>query len=372
MSARKSGVTDLPLHGGRAPSWLTKRMRKLSVEVFRAITDEYGADEAVRRLSDPFWLQALSCVLAYDWHSSGTTTVVCGVLKSALNKEETGVFVAGGKGKASMKTLSDIQSLGDRLSLSSHDIEEMQYASRIAAKVDNAAVQDGYQLYHHSMILSESGSWTVIQQGMNPDVGYARRYQWLSGIDSYVSEPHTAISGDKTHNLVLDMTSGQSESTRKTSTDLARERTKKLQRLYESIRPLGQSTLAQWSDDKQKGAVTAYKMPARVNWNALRDAYEIQPQNYEEVIGIRGVGPATVRALSLVSDLVYGEPPSWKDPVKYSFAFGGKDGVPYPVNRRSMDECTDMLKAAVDNARIGDDERLEAIRRLRKFADRLR
>jgi hypothetical protein len=241
----------------------------------------------------------------------------------------------------------------------------------MAAKVDNAALQDGYQLYHHSMILSERGSWAVIQQGMNPDIGYARRYQWLSGISSYVNEPHTGISGDRKHNLVLDMTANQSENTRKTTIDIARENTKKVQRLYESIRPLGQSTLAQWSDG-ETGAVTAYRMPVRVNWGALREVYEVQPQSYEGVIGIRGVGPATVRALALISDLVYGDPPSWKDPVKYSFAFGGKDGVPYPVNRRSMDECTEMLKVAVDNARIGDDERLKALRRLHKFADRVR
>lgn len=343
-------------------------MKNLSSQIFEVIVGEYGTEEVLRRLADPFWFQALSCTLAYDWHSSGTTTVVCGVLKSAIDSEKLGFCVCGGKGKASKKTIDDIEAFGNKTNLSGKKIESLKYASRICAKVDNATIQDGYQLYHHSMVISEKGSWAVIQQGMNPDEGYARRYQWLFGVKSFVEEPHEGIVCDISHNDVLNMTAKESEVCRKISTDLICEKTEKIKGVYETIRPKNQTSLLDW-DDKNENKMSAYKLPKRVNWGALKKAYEIQPKNYEEMIGISGIGPATVRGLALVSELIYGERASWKDPVKYSFAYGGKDGVPYPVNKKAMDESVDILKNSIRQSKLGKKDQMDALKRLKSFAE---
>ncbi|MHC1581653.1 MAG: DUF763 domain-containing protein [Candidatus Syntropharchaeia archaeon] len=361
---KKSGVVELPLHGGKAPFWLVERMKKLSEGIFKIIIEEYGIGEVIRRLSDPFWFQALSCTLAYDWHSSGTTTVVCGVLKSAIDPEKFGFGFVGGKGKASRKTLSDIDLLGEKFKFSEKKIEEIKYASRMTAKIDSACLQDGYQLYHHSMAISEDGDWVVIQQGMNPEAKYARRYQWLSGIKNFVNEPHQGIVGEKTHENVLDLCSGKSKGCREISTDLAREKPERIKRLYERIKLPEQRTLLDWGEKREK---RSYKLPKRVNWKALEKAYEIQPKNYEEMIDIPGIGAATVRGLALISELIFGEEPSWKDPVRFSFAFGGKDGVPYPVDRKAMDESAEILKNAINEAKIGKKEKINALRRLESF-----
>jgi hypothetical protein len=366
---KKLGTVDLPLHGGKAPHWLLKRMKSLAHAIFEVIVDEYGVNGAIAKLADPLWFQSLSCALAYDWHSSGTTTVVCGVLKSVIEPEEFGLGIAGGKGKASRNTLSDIDAMGEKLRLSDAKLAELKYASRISAKVDNACVQDGYQLYHHSMFITEKGEWAVIQQGMNPNDRYARRYHWLSSsVKRYVEEPHQGIVGRQC-DTVLDLTAKESRECRGTSVDLARTEPGDLERVYKELSSSStkrirrdQRTLAEFDlipAAELKGKSTAsteeailYRMPRRVNWDALRAAYDKQPENYEQFLCIRGVGPATVRALALVSDLVYGEPPSWRDPVKFSFAFGGKDGVPYPVDKRTMDETTELLQNALKGAKL--------------------
>ncbi len=356
----RSGVVDLPLHGGSAPYWLVKRMKSLAHAIFELMVDEYGVNGVVERLADPLWFQSLSCVLAYDWHSSGTTTVVCGVLKSVIEPEEFGIGIAGGKGKRSLNTLSDIEEIGTKLGLSDARIEELKYVSRISARVDNACIQDGYQLYHHSMIITEKGEWAVIQQGMNPGNRYARRYHWLSSaVKTYEEEPHRGIVGFA-HNHVLNMTARDSRECRDVSLDLVKGR--ELKRLYQELesdirlkmRDRGQRTLfnfnASEKDDKSV-SLHVLRLPRRVNWDALRTAYENQPSNFEELIAIRGVGPATVRALALIAELIYGTKPSWRDPVKFSFAFGGKDGVPYPVDRHRMDETTEILRAVMREAK---------------------
>ena len=364
----RSGVVDLPLHGGTAPYWLVKRMKSLAHAIFEVIIDEYGVDGAIEKLADPLWFQSLSCALAYDWHSSGTTTVVCGVLKSVIDPEEFGIGIAGGKGKASRNTLSDIDGIGEKLRLSDGEIEELKYASRLSAKVDNACIQDGYKLYHHSMVISEKGEWAVIQQGMNLRDRYARRYHWLSSsVKKYDEEPHQGIVG-VLHENVLDMTSKESRGCRGMSVDLAKTEPGELERLHKALggsgnkgkrMKEGQRTLFDF-DKRLKGTVKVedemskeliYRLPKRVNWDALRVTYDKQPENYEQFLCIRGVGPATVRALALISDLIYGEKPSWRDPVKFSFAFGGKDGVPYPVDKRTMDETTEILSNAVKEAK---------------------
>jgi len=349
-------------------------MIKLAKEIVIIIVDEYGQDVFLQRVSDPYWFQAFGCVLGYDWHSSGVTTVVTGVLKTALKDEDLGIAVCGGKGKLSRGTLSEIVKVGEAFNLSTDKINNLQYASRMSAKVDNAAIQAGYPLYHHAFFVTEDGKWAVIQQGMNISDRTARRYHWLSdNVKSFVVEPHKAIVGDTRRPIVLDMTAKESEECRKASVDIANERTEKVARMFKMIRPAYQRSLQEWipeiRDKKWEDYITEFlSMPFSINWKALRRAYEIQPKNYEELLEIKGIGPSTVRGLALVAEIIYGSKPSWRDPVKYSFAYGGKDGVPYPVNRRAMDESIRILREAVEKARVGDRERLRTLKRLRKFA----
>jgi len=217
---RKAGLADLPLHGGKAPGWLVKRMIKLANCIVTVILEEYGRDVFLRRLADPYWFQALGCVLGYDWHSSGVTTVLTGVLKSAIDPSEFGLAVCGGKGRASKRAPSEISLAGETLGLSTSKIDELIYASRMSAKIDNSALQDGYQLYHHAFFLAEDGRWAVIQQGMNADNRTARRYHWLSeNLKDFVVEPHAAIISEHRSPLALNMTARESESCRKVSVD---------------------------------------------------------------------------------------------------------------------------------------------------------
>ncbi len=366
---KRIGVAELPLHGGRCPPWLFSRMRKLAGSISEIIVYEYGRQEFLRRLSDPFFFQALSCVLGYDWHSSGTTTVTMGALKEALKPEELGIAVCGGKGKVSRRAPSEIEKLADIFSLSSGKIEELKYASRMAAKVDNTCLQDGYQLYHHAFVLSEDGDWAVVQQGMHERL--ARRYHWLSeGIRSFVEEPHTGIAGDRREEVVLDMTARESEETRKASLDLVRDDPR---RLGGYVREAEQRSLDDYL--ARSPQVLTLMMPTQHTISdltertmaALRKAYELQPSSYEGLVAIRGIGPKAVRALALVSDLIYGKSPSWRDPAKYSFAHGGKDGVPYPVDKLTYQKTTEILEGAIQEAKLERKERLNAIRRLHEF-----
>ncbi|MGB9676558.1 MAG: DUF763 domain-containing protein [Candidatus Bathyarchaeales archaeon] len=370
---QRTGIAGLPLHYGKAPKWLVVRMRKLAREIVTIIVDEYGTGEFLKRLSDPFWFQALGCVLGYDWHSSGVTTVVTGVLKQAVVPEEHGIAVCGGKGKISRQAPLEIEKVGEKFGFSTSSIESLRYASKISAKVDNTAIQAGYQLYHHAFFVSEDGKWSVIQQGMCPQDRTARRFHWLSeSVKNFVEEPHSAIVGDAKREIALDMTAKESEGCRKVSVDIAKEKPNKVMRLIMSLRPAYQKSLQDWLPKTAETAWREYpidvlSMPANINWKALQEAYEFQPRNYEELLAVRGVGPATVKGLALVAELIYGEKPSWKDPVKYSFAYGGKDGVPYPVKRKAMDESIQILKRAIEEAKIGDKEKLQSLQRLRQY-----
>lgn len=357
----RTGFADLPLHGGNAPRWLFTRMVKLAAAISDVMVIEYGTEEFLRRLSDPFWFQAFSCVLGFDWHSSGTTTVTCGALKQAL-KDSDELGVAGGKGKTSRGAPADIESWSSEHISSTDAQNRLVYVSKMSAKVDSAALQDGHQLYHHSFVFDSKGNWTVIQQGMNGDTGFARRYHWYSkDISSFVEEPHTAILGTKVPG-VLDMTSRQSERSRTISVDLVNDGVDKLRRQVTTA-ARGQSTLSEWNGEK----VVRLSMPRSINWNVLRTVYEFQPTNYEELLSLRGVGPSTIRALALIGELVYGVEPSWRDPVKFSFTVGGKDGVPYPVDRRAMDRSIQVLREGVDEAKLCKSDKLEAVQRLRRF-----
>jgi len=348
-------------------------MQKMAKEIVTTIVDEYGADEFLRRVSDPFWFQALGCVLGYDWHSSGVTTVVTGILKQAISSQQHSLAVCGGKGRASRKTPMEIGTVGEEFGFSDDDVEALRRASRMSAKVDNVAVQAGYQLYHHAFFIADDGKWAVVQQGMCPEDRTARRYHWLSdNVRSFVAEPHSAVVGDVKRDTVLDMTAEESEGSRKASVDVVKEEPRRLMRMLQSVRPEFQRPLGEWlprSGDNDLEAYPFYNlsMPRNINWETLREVYEFQPSNYEELLGFRGVGPATVRGLALVAEIIYGEKPSWKDPVKYSFAYGGKDGVPRPVDRRAMDESIQILRQAVQNAKIGDKEKMRSLQKLRRF-----
>jgi len=366
-------MAQLPLHYGRAPHWLVVRMIDLAREITTIIIDEYGRDEFLRRISDPYWFQALGCVLGYDWHSSGVTTVLTGMLKNAIKSETHGLAVCGGKGRASRKAPEEISQAGDNFGLSTARIEALRYASRMSAKVDNTAIQAGYQLYHHAFFLAEDGKWAVVQQGMSDQDRTARRYHWLSEhVQNFVVEPHDAIVGDVKRNIALNMTAKESENCRRVSTEIVKQRPEKLMRLLQSARPAYQTSLEKWVPEAmwKEYAVEVLSMPKTLNWKVAKRLYDFQPENYEQLLGIRGVGPATVRGLALIAELVYGASPSWKDPVKYSFAVGGKDGVPYPVNKRSYDEIIKILESAVEQAKVGEKERINALKRLRVFADR--
>ncbi len=370
---QRTGIANLPLHGGKAPHWLTVRMRKLAKETITILINEHGTDTFLTRISDPYWFQAFGCALGYDWHSSGVTTVVTAILKQALTPQEHGIAICGGKGKTSRQTPTEITNAAEKLGLSNHNIHALRYASKMSAKVDNTAIQDGYQLYHHTFFITENNKWAVIQQGMSPEDHTARRYHWLSTkTTNFAVEPHNAIICDTKRKIALDMTAKTSEGCRKTSVDIAKEPPQKTIRMITSIRPTHQKSLQQWLPTTpettwKKHPVDILSMPRRINWKTLRELYEFQPKNYEQLLGFRGIGPATIRGLALIAELIYGEKPSWKDPVKYSFAYGGKDGVPFPVNRKAMDESVQILRQAIQDTKIGEKEKIKSLQRLTNF-----
>ena len=382
-----SATINLPLHGGHAPSYLVRRMVKLSYAISKVIVDEYGQHELLRRLADPLWFQAFGCVLGFDWHSSGVTTVVTGVLKQSLKEDVQAISVAGGKGRKSTEAKYDIPRLAEsHYNLSSSKIEDLIYASKMAAKVDNAAIQDGYSLYHHVILFDENGNWTIVQQGMNPTNRMARRYHWISDdLKSFVSEPHAGIIGNHKSANVLDMTSIKSIENQKISLELARSEgdylkssvykvvtaTNILQKRVESLDSWIAPNDKAISNKKDFRFVERYEMPRKLDWNAFRKCYDIQPQNYEELISVPGIGPASIRALSLIGEIIFGTKASWQDPVKYNFAHGGKDGVPYPVARRTYDKSISYLSSAIEGADIEREQRILALRKLAQFSAKM-
>ena len=350
----KTGIADLPLHYGKMPRWLFELMKSLAREIASVIVYEYSSEEFLRRLSDPFWFQAFGCVLGFDWHSSGLTTTVCGALKEGVKgrEKDLGLFVAGGKGNVSRRTPLEIESFSPLLKTNP---EKLIYASKMAAKVDSSALQDGYQLYHHCFIFTKNGLWTVIQQGMSEETRYARRYHWLSEkVSDFVCEPHFAICCDK-RGKVLNMVAEESEKARNSIVKIANE---KPTIILSEIKNL--------------------KMPARhyittedIEINSLKrillKTYENQPENFENLLSVKGIGPKAIRALSLLSELIYKAPPSTKDPVRYSFAHGGKDRHPYPIDKENYENSINFLKEALNSAKIGYYEKLRAFRRLSKL-----
>lgn len=355
----RSGTANLPLHGGHAPRWLFERMVKLSAEIANWIVVEQGTVELFRRLSDPMWFQAFGAVIGMDWHSSGVTTTVCGALKQGLQsrQHELGLVIAGGKGRTSRQTPAELTAAGPWLGL---DPDPFVQASRLAAKVDNNALQDGYQIYHHVFLLDRSGHWAVIQQGMNDANGYARRYHWFSAdVRSFVDTPHTAIAAEATAD-VWNLVAHDSATARDVTAALSREQPEKIVAEVTKLREL---TLPAHHD--VRGADVDPKRLHRI----LLKTYERQPEDFATLLGMEGVGARTLRALSLVGELVYGAPVSITDPARFSFAHGGKDRHPYPVDRPTYDQVIQTLHTAVEKAGIGQREQVDALKRLTLWAD---
>lgn len=370
---RRTGVAELPLHYGHVPGWLLHRMRNLSKAIFDVMVSEFGADEVLRRLADPYWFQSFGCVIGFDWHSSGITTVVTGVLRDVLSIEDHGIALAGGKGSASRRTPSEITELGELAGLSGSRINALTRASKLSAKVDNAVLQDGYQIYHHAFVMSERGHWAVVQQGINAVDRTARRYHWIGeDLGTFVEEPHAGIAAEERRDVVLDMTSWMSRGARQVSLSIAQEDPGRVIRFVNEVR-LKQGSLDRWiypgtQSPLDLGRLSYLKMPRRVNWNVLKKLYEMSPQSYEEMIEVDGVGPGVVRALALISVLLYGEAPSWQDPVRFSFAVGGKDGVPFPIDKKAMDGATEFLRQSLIGAELTKRDRAQSLRRLARIS----
>ncbi len=352
----RKGIANLPLHYGKAPPWLFRRMVELSRSIVELVVMEHGRRTLLERLSDPYWFQSLGCVLGFDWHSSGLTTTVCGAIKEALKDLEgdLGLYMAGGKGKAALNTPTELEIIGDRFGV---EVQILKEISRLTAKVDNALLQDGYQLYHHTIIFTPEGDWAVVQQGMNTEERLARRYHWLGeDLKSFVEEPHSGISAQKVHEkILLDLTSKGSKGTRRAIAELLKDKGTLLKEL-DTIRRL---------DLPRRHYIT----PKDFNVDSLKKTVSKLEgiEDFEDVLRVRGVGPKMLRALALVSELLYGAKPSFEDPARYSFAHGGKDGHPYPVRKDIYDVTIETLKKAIERAKVGNREKVEAIKRLSKI-----
>lgn len=372
----RTGTATLPLHNGKAPPWLFDRMSKLAPAIVEALVLERGPAFVLERLSDPFWFQAFGCVLGFDWHSSGVTTTVCGALKTGLagREADTGIYVAGGKGAASRRTPAELQSFASRLGF---DPAPLVYSSRMAAKVDSAAVQDGHQVYHHSFFLTRDGDWAVVQQGMRPDDGTARRYHWLGArVADFVNEPHAAVCADDRSDGILNLVASESAGARSAIHRLMNEQPEHvLKQLPSASFQLPEYRIRSGSRTPEAGS-TELSMPRR---HPVVVKHDVDPKrlatvllgtyargatNFEQVLGTPGVGAKSLRALSLIAELLYGEKASTRDPARFSFAHGGKDGTPFPVDRKTYDQSVEWLRAALERAKMGRTDRTSALKRL--------
>jgi uncharacterized protein len=373
---RRAGSADLPLHGGRVPKWLGERMTRLGAVIVEAIVIEYGRDELLRRLAHPFWFQSFGAVMGMDWHSSGITTSVIGALKRGLTPRsaELGIHVCGGRGQHSRQTPHELIAIGDRVGLDGADLAR---TSRLVAKVDSAAVQDGFDLYLHGFIITDDGHWVVVQQGMNGDRRQARRYHWLSeGLTSFVDEPHAAIDGIE-QGVIMNLTDRRAETSRHRQLDLLDElgpdgierQLAKLE-LRNVDAPQPQLTLPHLVMPAHHDVRPEDIVARRLHGNLVAAA-ECGPKDFAELLLVPGVGARTVRALAQVAEVVHGAPYRFSDPARFSVAHGGKDRHPYPVPLKVYDRTIDVLKRAVRNARLGHSEELGAIKRLDEQARQL-
>lgn len=373
----RSGTADLPLHYGKVPEWLASRMAKLGLAVSEAVIAEYGTSGWISRMSDPFWFQALGCVMGMDWHSSGITTSVLGALKRAINpiSRELGIHICGGRGRYSRQTPAELLAISDTFGTPGHQLAE---ASRLSAKVDNSCIQDGFQIYLHTFALSRDGQWAVVQQGMNKTSGMARRYHWhSSNAGSFVDNPQTGIVG-KNSGEIINFSDSRAGASRNAVVDflntnpalqnkellalgLVKPQPVKLQLdLWDFSEP---SLVMPQHHDVRPADVSSSRLGA-----VLAAAYDKQFTSFTDALLLQGVGPRTLQSLALVSEVVYGQPNRFSDPARFSFAHGGKDGHPFPVPLSIYDKTISILEHAVKKAKIGNRDQLESLQRLHSMS----
>lgn len=399
----KRGIATFTLDYGRCPPWLFERMVKLGREMIQVLVAEYGPDEFIKRMADPVWFQTFGTVLAFDWNASGLTTVLTGALKEAIRGQEKdlGIFICGGKGATSRKTPDQIIDWGERLNLSSLATETLVKNSKMSAKVDSSLVQDNYQLYHHAFFFSNTGSWAVVQQGMNTATSSARRYHWYDRLEivnkratgknqhiEFVKEPHQGIASQQIASNVLNMVATDSLKTQDNAIDLMQagyDQVKHDLLLLRKYKSATSKVIALRLRSGQAAGVNGDEYVAAefsrkdfhnhsVELESFADSKyldkmfhkldELKPKTYEEFVATRGVGPKTVRALALVSEVIYGAAPSFVDPARYSFAHGGKDAIPYPVDTKTYDQTIETLTYAVKKTRFSPVEKEKALKRL--------
>jgi len=379
----RTGISTVPLDYGRCPKWLFERMKELSQGIILAIGEEFGPVEILKRLSDPVWFQSLGCVIGFDWNSSGLTTTTMAALKEGLRglEKELGIFICGGKGKTSRKTPQQIQEWGEFLHFSQEKIDNLIYASKISAKVDTSCLQDGFQIYSHNLIFSDSGEYAIVQQGMNTGLKKARRYHWFSaklrkkqGREDFIEEPHSGIASDARLNP-LNLTAEQSQSNRRISAQFIKESPKTF---LKDIGLINRKTNSLFKERRTRGFTELKLNDIEFHWHpVVQEKFDLKrlektifsvkerdPENFEQVLAAPGVGPRTIRALSLVAEVIYGAKPSYEDPARYSFAHGGKDATPFPVDRQTYDKTIKALKKGIRQSRISLKEKEEAQRRL--------
>jgi hypothetical protein len=351
---KRSGFADLPLHGGRVPPWLSERMTKLGSAIAENIIYNYGSGEFLSRLSDPFWFQAFGSVMGMDWHSSGITTSVVGALKRGLNPRahELGLHVCGGRGKQSRKTPAELTTVANAAGLAG---DALVRASRLTAKIDNNAIADGFQLYVHTFIVSDSGEWAVVQQGMNPANGLARRYHWHSAtVRDFTCDPHTAIVG-RHQGAIMNLVDAQAAAAQQAMLGMARQAPEKTLREASKLTvPRRHDVRAKDVDLKRLGAILAV-------------AYERELQDFASLLLLENLGPRTLQSLALIAEVVHGAPSRFSDPARFSFALGGKDRHPFPVPLKTYDESIAVLRRGLDSAKVGHTEKVEGFRRLERF-----
>ena len=385
---KHTGHADLPLHTGIVPKWLADRMMLLGTEIVEALLINYGKKEFLRRISDPLWFQSLGSVLGMDWHSSGITTSVMYALKRGINarSREFGLYVCGGRGKFSRKTPEELLEISDKTGL---DGNALVKSSKLCAKVDNTAVQDGYQLYQHNFIISTEGDWSVVQQGMNVEAKTARRYHWCSAnLRSFVEEPHTGVIGENS-GQILNLTAADAKETRSSILSLSNENPdttirelKDIIRLSNPIKKESSGQLSLFEEEESSGEeiiltngsrsvvmpahheVRAEDMDLKRLGGVLATAYENNNPDFESLLLTPGLGPRTLQSLTLVSEVIHGTPSRFRDPARFSFAHGGKDGHPFPVPTRIYDESIAILGDAIEKAKLGYNEKSDCLKRL--------
>ncbi|HVW85680.1 MAG TPA: DUF763 domain-containing protein [Bryobacteraceae bacterium] len=348
---KRSGFADLPLHGGRVPLWLAERMQKLGTAIVEAIVHHYGTAEFLSRISDPFWFQALGSVMGMDWHSSGITTSVLGALKRGLNPRahELGIYVCGGRGKQSRRTPGELLEIADKTGIAG---DALVRSSRLTAKIDNNAIGDGFQLYLHSFIVTKSGDWAVVQQGMNDANGLARRYHWHSpSVRDFTCEPHTGIVG-RHEGVILNLVDHRALPAQSALMEIARQDPETtLREVRKLAMPAHHDVRVRDVDLERLGAVLAV-------------SYERELRDFASLLLTEKLGPRTLQTLSLVAEVIHGTPTRFSDPARFSFALGGKDGHPFPVPLKTYDESLGVLRRGLDAAKLGDTEKLDGLRRL--------